>query len=325
MDTSAQTSTTVTVRNVLVLLDLTESQRERLEAAAPHARFSYSTRTGTPAELLAEADVIVGNPLPAPRLAEAENLVFFQLNSAGYDPYVKPGVLPGGARMASAVGAYGQAVSEHMLAMLLGLMKRLPAYRDDQHARTWTDEGAVTTLAGAHVLVLGAGDIGSHFAKLARALGAHVTGVRRRAGAPTSDFEAMAALKDLPEILGDFDVVASFLPSSEETRGLADGAFFSAMREGAFFVNGGRGDLVDQKALVDALASGKLAGAALDVTTPEPLPADDPLWDAPNLFITPHVSGGFHLPVVLENITTIAAENIRALQAGEPIRNLVQA
>lgn len=325
MDTSAQTSTPVTVRNVLVLLDLTESQRERLEAAAPHARFSYSTRTGTPAELLAEADVIVGNPLPAPRLAEAENLVFFQLNSAGYDPYVKPGVLPGGARMASAVGAYGQAVSEHMLAMLLGLMKRLPAYRDDQHARTWTDEGAVTTLAGAHVLVLGAGDIGSHFAKLARALGAHVTGVRRRAGAPTSDFEAMAALKDLPEILGVFDVVASFLPSSEETRGLADGAFFSAMREGAFFVNGGRGDLVDQKALVDALASGKLAGAALDVTTPEPLPADDPLWDAPNLFITPHVSGGFHLPVVLENITTIAAENIRALQAGEPIRNLVQA
>ena len=325
MDTSAQTSTPVTVRNVLVLLDLTESQRERLETAAPHARCSYSTRPGTPAELLAEADVIVGNPLPAPRLAEAENLVFFQLNSAGYDPYVKPGVLPSGARMASAVGAYGQAVSEHMLAMLLGLMKRLPAYRDDQHARTWTDEGAVTTLAGAHVLVLGAGDIGSHFAKLARALGAHVTGVRRRAGAPTSDFEAMAALKDLPEILGDFDVVASFLPRAEETRGHADRAFFSALREGAFFVKGGRGDLVDQKALVDALASGKLAGAALDVTTPEPLPADDPLWDAPNLFITPHVSGGFHLPVVLENITTIAAENIRALQAGEPIRNLVQA
>ncbi len=324
MDTSAPSSTPVTVRNVLVLLDLTEAQRERLEAAAPHARFSYSTRTETPAELLAGADVIVGNPLPAQRLSEADSLAFIQLNSAGYDPYVKPGVLPEGARMASAVGAYGQAVSEHMLAMLLGLMKRLPAYRDDQHARTWTDEGSVTTLAGAHVLVLGAGDIGSHFAKLARALGAHVTGVRRRPGAPTSDFEAMAALGDLPEILGDFDVVASFLPSSDETRGLAGEAFFSAMREGAYFANGGRGDLVDQQALVEALASGHLAGAALDVTVPEPLPADDPLWDAPNLFITPHVSGGFHLPVVLENITTIATENIRALQEGKPIRNLVE-
>ena len=96
------------------------------------------------------------------------------------------------------------------------------------------------------------------------------------------------------------------------------------MSEGSYFVNGGRGDLVVDRDLVAALEGGHLAGAALDVTAPEPLPADHPYWDAPNLLLTPHVSGGFHLPVVLDNIVGIAAENLAHLTAGEPIRNEVR-
>ena len=127
----------------------------------------------------------------------------------------------------------------------------------------------------------------------------------------------------LPRVLAEADVVASFLPSTPATRGLADEAFFSQMKPGAYFANGGRGDLVDQDALVAALSSGRLAGAALDVTTPEPLPADHPLWSAPNAFITPHISGGFHLPVVLDNVVDIAARSLSAFAAGEPVPGAV--
>ena len=318
---------------VLVLLPLSPAQRQRLEAAAPGANFVYvadDAAAGAGLSLgalatdgqISAADIIVGN-LPCDRLNVARNLKLLQLNSAGYDNYLAAGVLPEGAVLASAVGAYGQAVSEHLFAMLFSLMKRLPAYRDAQREHTWTDFGPVTTLRDAQVLVLGCGDIGSHFAQLCQAMGAHVTGVRRHTGAAPEGFEAVRTMDELPNLLGKADAVASFLPSAPSTRKLANDAFFAAMKPGSYFANGGRGNLVDNDALVAALNSGHLAGAALDVTDPEPLPVESPLWDAPNVFITPHISGGFHLPAVLDNVVSIAAENIRYLQAGESIRNNV--
>lgn len=309
--------------NVLNLLPFDDAQRAVLMSGAPDAEFVHVPRTDVTEEQIARADVIVGNLSPA-LLAGAKNLQLLQLNSAGYDKYVAPGTLPEGARLASAVGAYGQAVSEHMFTMLLCLMKRLHTYRDDQRAHEWTDRGGVTTLAGARVLVLGCGDIGSHFARLCRAMGAEVHGVRRSAGAAPEGFAAVHAMDELAELLPRQDVVASFLPSSPSTRGLADAGFFARMRPGAYFVNGGRGDLVVQEDIVAALEGGHLAGAALDVTDPEPLPADHPLWDAPNAFVTPHVSGHFHLPAVLDNIAAIAAENLAHVAAGEAVRNAVE-
>lgn len=315
--------------NVLVLLPLSEAQRTRLEAGAPGARYAYvapapGSMLGSPSpEQVAAADVIVGNLAPE-RLGEAGNLRLLQLNSAGYDNYLAAGTVPADAQLACATGAYGQAVSEHLFAMVLALVKRLPGYHDLQHAREWGDLGAVTTLTGAHVLVLGTGDIGSHFARLCAGMGAHVTGANRHGGEAPAGFGRVVTMGELPETLGQSDVVASFLPSTPETRGLADASFFAAMKQGAYFANGGRGDLVVADALVSALGSGHLAGAALDVTAPEPLPTDNPLWDATNLLLTPHVSGGFHLSVVLDNIVGIAADNLARLAVGEPIRNEVR-
>ena len=307
--------------SVLVLLPLSEAQRARLEKAAPGATFTFTDYDPTP-EQVAAADVIVGNLAPA-RLGEARHLRLLQLNSAGYDNYVSA-ALPEGAVLASASGAYGQAVSEHMLAMVLAMLKCLPAYRDSQRAHDWTDHGPVTSLAGAQVFVLGTGDIGGHFARLATALGAHVTGFRRHAGEAPEGFEAVRTMDELPGLLAAADVVASFLPSTPATRGLVNRKFLAAMRLGSYLANGGRGDLVVTEDLVAALESGHLAGAALDVTSPEPLPTDSPLWDAPGALVTPHVSGGFHLPVVLDNICDIAVENLRRLAAGEEPRNLVR-
>lgn len=310
--------------NVLVQLPLSEAQRERLEAAAPRAAFTYvKPRTVTEADVCA-ADAIVGN-VPVSMLAGASRLRLLQLNSAGYEQYAAPGVLPAGCALCCATGAYGQAVSEHLFASVMALVKRLPGYQDHQRAHEWADLGPVTSPRGANVLVLGAGDIGAHVAALFAAMGARVTGIRSRVATPHAPFAAMGTLDDLPRLLPVADVVCSVLPSTPATRGIAGETFFSLMRAGAFFANAGRGDLVDQDALVAALESGHLAGAALDVCTPEPLPADSPLWDAPNLLLTPHVSGQFHLAVTLDNIVDIAAQNLAHLTAGEPLRNHVNA
>lgn len=307
--------------NVLVQLPLSGDQRARLEAA-PGATFTYVKPRTITAEQVAAADAIVGN-VPTHMLAGASRLRLLQLNSAGYEQYAVPGVLPAGCALCCATGAYGQAVSEHLFAMVLSQVKRLPGYHDLQRAHEWGDLGPVTTLRGAHVLVLGAGDIGTHLAGLFAAMGAEVTGVRSHAAEPHAPFTAIGTLSDLPRLLPKMDVVCSVLPSTPATRGVADKRFFSLMRPGAYFANAGRGDLVDQEALVAALESGHLAGAALDVCSPEPLPVDSPLWDAPNLLLTPHVSGQFHLAATLDNIVDIAAQNLANLAAGEPLRNHV--
>lgn len=309
--------------HVVVLIPATDEQRERLRAAAPGSELVFSSKTDVTSAELAEADVIVGN-LPPDRVREAPRLRFLLLDSAGFERYVKPGVLPDAVALCNARGAYGQSVSEHMLAVLLALMKRLPAYRDDQRDHVWRGEGHVATLAGSNVLVMGTGDIGSHFAALVSALGAHPTGARRHAQDPEPPFEAMVKLGEVRSVLGGMDVVASALPSAPETRGLVDAGFLDAMRDGAFFVNVGRGDLVDQTALVQALRSGHLAGAALDVCVPEPLPADDPLWDVPGLLITPHQAGRYNLPATLDRIVDIACDNLARISRGEQPRNLVR-
>ena len=238
--------------------------------------------------------MILGNIDPA-LLTACEHLQLLQLQTAGYDDYLAAGTVPADARLSCSVGAYGQAVSEHMFAMVLSMMKRLPGYHDLQREHRWEDLGPVTSLKNANVLVLGAGDIGGHFATLCRSMGAHVRGIKRHPLVYPIVFEDMDGMDALPERL-------------------------AAMKPGAFFANGGRGDLVVADDLVAALESGHLAGAAVDVTNPEPLPATSPLWDAPNMLITPHVSGWFHLAATLNNVIDIAAENLRHLQAGETLR-----
>ena len=244
--------------NILVLLPVNDRHRAILESSAPGEDFIYTSADAVTREQVADADIILGNIDPA-MLSACEHLQLLQLQSAGYDDYLAAGTVPADAKLSCSVGAYGQAVSEHMFAMVLSMMKRLTAYHDLQREHRWEDLGPVTSLKNANVLVLGAGDIGGHFATLCRSMGAHVRGI-------------------------------------------------------------GRGDLVVADDLVAALESGHLAGAAVDVTDPEPLPETSPLWDAPNMLITPHVSGWFHLEATLNNVVDIAAENLRHLQAGETLR-----
>lgn len=310
-------------KKILTVIPVTEQQKERLEAAAPGAEFVYTDIACVTQEQVQSANVILGN-VPAKLIQASEKLEWMHLNSAGSDPYVAEGVLRKDTLLTSSSGAYGKAVSEHMFAMLLAMQKKLHLYRDDQKEHLWGDEGEVTSIADATVLILGAGDIGKHFARMAHALGAYVIGVKRTPGTCPECMDELHLMNELKELLPKADAVVSFLPSTEETRGIFNQELFALMKKGSFFVNGGRGDLVCTEDLCDALESAHLAGAALDVTSPEPLPKDSRLWDIPNAFVTPHISGFYHLPETLRNVVYICTENVRRYANGEELRNIIK-
>jgi phosphoglycerate dehydrogenase-like enzyme len=309
--------------HIVVAIPFSPSQKERLERAAPQASFVYSERDTALDDDVVRADIVMGN-LPPRQLGMDENLAWVQLASAGADAYSAPGVLSSDALLTNAVGAYGPAVSEHMFAMLLTLMKKLHLYRDNQSGHVWEDRGSATALNGADVLVLGLGDIGRHFAVLASALGAHVTGVKRTPTPAPQGVEKVLTMENMNEALSAADVVVSFLPGGNATHHVLDTSFFARMKDGTYFLNGGRGSVVDTDALRSALVSGHLAGAGLDVTDPEPLPAADPLWDVPNALITPHIAGGYHLEGTTERICDICVDNLTRFSANQPLSNLVQ-
>lgn len=309
-------------KKILTVIPMTQQQKERLEHVAKGAEFIYTNTAGVTQEQVQSANIILGN-VPAKMIQESKNLEWIHLNSAGFDDYTAEGILRKETILTNSGGAYGKAVSEHMFAMLLAMQKKLHLYRDNQKKHLWNDEGEVTSITDFTIVVLGAGDIGRHFAQMAHALGAYVIGVKRTPGTCPECMDEMRLMEDLKELLPKADALVSFLPSTEETRGLMDKEMFALMKKGSFFVNGGRGDLVCTEDLCDALEAGHLAGAAMDVTSPEPLPEDHRIWDIPNAFVTPHISGYYHLPETLRNVVSICTENVRRYANGEELRNVI--
>ena len=300
---------------ILNLLTLKEKQREAFLRTAEGYEQIFAPGGvledggAVPSKLYRRAAVILGNP-PVKELAACENLRLLQTRSAGTEQYQKPGVLPEGVTLLNASGAYGHSVSEHMLAMLLSLMKRLPAYRDRQRSGTWSDLGPVKTLAGARVLCVGTGDLGSSFARLCKALGANTAGIRRDAVRPADGIDKMYPMDRLDDLLPQSDVVALMLPHSADTVHLMDYRRLLLMKQDAILLNGGRGTAVDCAALAKVLEDGHLWGACLDVTDPEPLPAGHPLWGQERAVLTPHTAGGDHLADTADRIAAIALEHL---------------
>ena len=307
---------------VTVLIPTQERHRRLLEASAPDFSFHYSSPETVTQEELDHTDILIGNP-PQGMLHGSPRLQWLQCNSAGVEPFLQPGVLHSKTLLTNATGAYGLAISEHMLGMLLEIFKKLHLYRDAQHQHQWQSLGQVRSIEGSTVLVLGMGDIGGEFARRVKALGAHVIGVRRTDTRCPDYADEVHLTADLDQLLPLADVVAVSLPGTRETAGVLDRRRIALMKEGAVVLNVGRGSIIDTEALCDALESGHLGGAGLDVTDPEPLPVGHRLWDIPNAVITPHISGFYHLPETLERIVRISAANLKAYTEGLPLKNLV--
>ena len=322
-------------KHALVTIPTGERHRNLLQQAAPGWEFRFrgtDTLVCAPQEALPDqpvtqedvdwAQVILGN-VPATMLHGSPALEWLQTNSAGVEPYIQPGVLAGDTLLTNATGAYGLAIAEHMLGMLLELFKKLELYRDAQKSGAWQSQGAVKAVYGSTVLVLGMGDIGGEFAARCKALGAKVIGVRRSPRPCPEYADEVHLLEDLDSLLPQADVVAITLPGTDATRGLMSRERLAKMKEGAVLLNVGRGFIVDTEALCDALERGHLSGAGVDVTDPEPLPPTHRLWNIPTAVVTPHISGFYHLRETHERIVGIFLENLRHFQAGEPLRNLV--
>lgn len=307
---------------ILVCMPVTDEHKLWLFQAAPGEIIDYMDSETLTENDVRDADVIIGNP-PLQLLESMKNLRLLQLNSAGTGGYTRLAEVRPQAALCCATGSYGLAISEHMLGVLLMLMKKLALYRDQQFSGDWRSLGFVDSISGAEALCVGMGDIGSSFAKRLHALGALVTGVRRSPG-DTPDFcRAVITTAELDAYLPNADIVALSMPETPETCGMFNEKRISLMKKGSYLLNVGRGSAIDQDALLSALREGRIAGAALDVTSPEPLPPEHPLWKEPNCVITPHVSGGFRLPETHSRIIRLACRNLRALMEDKPLESIV--
>jgi len=300
---------------------ITDEWLTKIKAAAPD--FEVITAKRDDAVLL-DCEVVFGH-LSADVLTKSAALKWLHTQSAGVDAYFRRGVeFPANIALTNSAGAYGITIAEHLLTTALMLMRRMPEYGRLQTERKWEYLGLIDTLYGSTVTVVGLGDIGGNFAARCKAMGAKVRGVVRnsRVDLPNCVDELFTA-DNLDAAISDADVVALCLPATDETVALFDETRIGRMKHGSYILNVGRGSAIDGDALAKALHSGHLRGAGLDVTQPEPLPADHPLWDAPNLIITPHVSGGDSTNLTSDLIVGKFLRYLQAYAAGLPFERAV--
>jgi phosphoglycerate dehydrogenase-like enzyme len=273
------------------------------------------------------AILVTSNRVCSPAYGEAlranagKSLRWIHFTSAGIDGGLRMG-LPDWVTVTNATGVKAAMVSEHALALLLALVRRLPELHANQLARSWRRDEAmakVGTLAGAVVCVVGLGSIGREVARKAKAFDARVIAVSR-AGMAGGDIEQVFPRERIGEALAQADAVVICTGSDPGSFHLIGAAALAAMRPKAVLVNVARGDLVDGAALTAALQAGKLGGAALDVTEVEPLAPGSPLWEAPNIIISPHVAGGGSTGYPQQK--ALFANNLLRFAAGEPLLNV---
>ena len=314
------------MKKILVALAIEEKDKEAVrrcaEASGEACEIVFTTPAEATEEQVREANFILGN-VPPKKIAGSENLDVLQLFSAGADPYMPKGVLAAKTALCNATGAYGQAVSEHAFAMTMMLIKKLHLYRSSQHACRWEDHGMVSSLAESTVLVVGLGDIGLSYARLVKAMGARVIGVKRRGGVCPEGVDELVLTEEIDRVLPEADVVFSILPSTAETAYFYTAERFEHMKNSAVFINCGRGNAVSHEVLLHALQSGQIAAAAIDVCETEPLPADSPPRREEKLVITPHVAGNFHPAAIYKGILKIALNNLERYLAGQTPENVV--
>ncbi|MGJ7439987.1 2-hydroxyacid dehydrogenase [Aquipuribacter sp. MA13-6] len=240
-----------------------------------------------------------------------EGVEVVQTLSAGVEAWL--GRVPEGVSLVNGRGAHGGSTAEWAVTVLLALRRGIPGFVRQQDRHDWSEVGS-PGLQDAHVVVVGAGDLGEQTRRRLDGFGCTVTLVARTAR------DGVHGIDDLPDLLPTADAVVLVVPLTEATRGLVDAAFLARMKDGAALVNAARGPVVDTDALLAELQQGRLV-AGLDVTDPEPLPADHPLWDAPGLLLTPHVGG--HTVGSDERAWAVAREQLQMLARGEQPSNTV--
>ena len=283
----------------------------------------YAENMLTPA-LAAQYEVLYG--LPSPRLLPLmTNMKWFHSCAAGVDAYVKEDLYADPAIvLTNSAGAYGTTISEHIIMVILMLLRQYPFFADIVSRRDWVQEVPMRSICGSRITVLGTGDIGTCFAQKAKAMGAaHICGVRRSAKPGPACYDEIVTDQELDRILPNTEILVMALPSTAGTTQILNRQRIALLPKNAIVVNVGRGSAIEQQALMDALNEERIAGAALDVMTPEPLPKDHPLWATKHLLLTPHCSGNFSLGLTEDINVDRFCENLVLYSKGESLKHLV--
>jgi phosphoglycerate dehydrogenase-like enzyme len=345
----------MTRTQVLIASPLEAELAARIQAADPRAEVHYppdllpparypGDHRGDPAfrrdpgaearwrALLDRAEVLFGIPGDSVEgLAEVvtglPGLRWVHATSAGAGEVVRAAGLPAEALERVAVttssGVHAVPLAEFAIFGLLAIAKELPRFVADQRARAWPEvRRPLRELAGQTLFLVGLGEIGREAARLGKALGMRTVGFRRTEAPPPAHVDEVHGPGRLAELAGRADAMVASLPLTDQTAGLIDRATIERLPASCIFVNVGRGAVVDEPALVEALTAGRIAGAALDVFATEPLPPDSPLWSMPNVLVTPHAAALSAREN--ERITELFRDNLRRYLDGRPLRNLVE-
>jgi phosphoglycerate dehydrogenase-like enzyme len=282
---------------------------------------AIADENGLPAAADAEVAFSGNNPRRVRQLLDATpKLRWYHTVSAGVENMPLPELAQRGVVLTNNSGSYDVQIAEHLMAFVFAASRQLHRYRDNQRASQWKDHEH-QELRDATIVVYGMGSIGGEIARLASAIGMRVIGVRRQAASRAPGIDRVVATDQLAEVVGEADYLAIAAPLTSATRGAVSREVISRMKPTGWIMNIARGAIVDEPAMIEALRAKRIGGAALDVFTTEPLPAESPLWTLENVIITPHNSGSS--PRVGERTLALFAENLRRYKAGEPLINRV--
>jgi phosphoglycerate dehydrogenase-like enzyme len=294
-----------------------------IEAAAAHVRLRSASSHAELGALAPDADAVYVWRTDRERLRAAwsrfERLRWIQTASAGVDSLLFPELVQSGVMVTNARGVFDDAIAEWVIGMLLVFAGDTLRTLELQHQARW-EHRETRRLGGSHLVVVGPGPIGRAVARRARAFGMEVSAVGRTERLD-DDLGPVAPIERLHDVLASADHVVNSLPMTAETTSIFDAGAFAAMPRRAVFVNVGRGATVDEGALVEALRTGVIAGAALDVFQEEPLPERSPLWSMPGVVVSPHMCGDFH--GWEREAVAIFVDNAGRWVREEPLRNLV--
>ena len=306
------------MKKVFVNVNFSDEQKKRLEAVSKDLEFVYNKDDN-----ITDSNIIIGNYNPD-KLKEFKNLELLLLTAVGYDAYVKEGVISKDVILCNAVDVHSREVSEHILALMLELTKNLHLYKNNQSNSLWKDEGIVKSYSGLRVAIIGFGDIGNCLAKMCKALGMYVIGVKRKMIEKPSYIDELHTNEDMDSVISDVDVVVSVLPGTKENVHLFTMDTFKKMKSDTIFINCGRGNLYDTDVLCKVLEKKIIKAAACDVFEVEPLPSNHRLYKLDNFILTPHVAGFFHLDSAKEEYLNLIIENLKRYINGEELKFVVK-
>lgn len=256
--------------------------------------------------------------------ANTPRLNWMCTSSAGVDQYCKPDFFKNPKCQLTNSNVYGVTLSEYTVMTLLMLLRRMPEYRKIVDARRWDAQLPIRSIFGSEICILGTGEVGTLIAERMKNMGAaKIIGISRSGRARSDIYDEMYPISRLDELLPHIHILIMVLPSTAETINILSRERIARLPSDAYVINIGRGNAIDQDAMIEALNHGMIAGAALDVTVPEPLPADHPLWDVDRLILTPHIAGNTTLAYTREAIVNCFCEDLENYAAGKPLRRLV--